>query len=72
MNQYQEMRDRQQQEFNALPLGFAFGQKQFNEMMRGWGLHPKRDVGHEMVNRRIDLLAEELTVVLAEIVAGRR
>ena len=44
MNQYQEMRDRQQQEFNALPLGFAFGQKQFNEMMRGWGLHPERDV----------------------------
>ena len=44
MNQYQEMRDRQQKEFNALPLGFAFARKQFNEMMRGWGLHPERDV----------------------------
>lgn len=43
MNQYQEMRDRQQKEFNALPLGFAFARKQFNEMMRGWGLHPERD-----------------------------
>ena len=44
MNEYQKMRNRQQMEFNALPLGFAFGQKQFNEMMRGWGLHPERDV----------------------------
>lgn len=44
MNLYQEMRDKQQEEFNALPLGFAFGHKQFEEMMRGWGLHPERDV----------------------------
>ena len=44
MSTYQEMRLRQQQEFNALPLGFAFSQEQFDEMMRGWGLHPKRDV----------------------------
>ena len=44
MNEYQEMRGRQQQEFNALPLGFAFSPKQFDQMMRGWGLHPDRDV----------------------------
>lgn len=44
MNKYQELRNRQQQEFNTLPLGFALDQKQFDEMMRGWGLHPKRDV----------------------------
>lgn len=44
MSTYQEMRLRQQQEFNALPLGFAFSQEQFDEMMRGWGLHPKRNV----------------------------
>lgn len=44
MNEYQEMMDRQQQEVNALPLGFAFGQKQFDEMMRSWGLHPERDI----------------------------
>ena len=43
MNEYLELRDRQQQEFNALPLGFAFDQKQFKEMMQGWGLHPERD-----------------------------
>lgn len=35
MSTYQEMRLRQQQEFNALPLGFAFSQEQFDEMMRG-------------------------------------
>ena len=45
MNEYMEMRDRQQKEFNALPLGFAFGQKQFDEMMRGWGLDPEKDTG---------------------------
>lgn len=44
MNRYAELRNRQQEEFNALPLGFAFGQKQFDEMMRGWGLDPQKDV----------------------------
>ena len=27
MNKYKELRDRQQAEVNALPLGFAFGEK---------------------------------------------
>ena len=44
MNTYQEMQLRQQQEFNTLPLGFAFNKDQFDKMMRGWGLHPERDV----------------------------
>ena len=44
MNKYAELRHRQQKEFNALPLGFAFGQKQFDEMMRGWGLDPEKDI----------------------------
>ena len=39
MNKYAKLRQRQQEEFNAL-LGFAFGQKQFDEMMRGWGPRP--------------------------------
>lgn len=43
MNRYIEMRDRQQAEFNALPIGFAFGEKQFAEMMHGWGLDPETD-----------------------------
>ena len=44
MNKYAELRQRQQEEFNELPLGFAFSQKQFDEMMRGWGLDPEKDV----------------------------
>lgn len=44
MNKYAELRNRQQEEVNALPLEFAFGQKQFGEMMRGWGLDPEKDL----------------------------
>lgn len=44
MNEYAELRQRQQAEFDALPLGFAFSQKQFNEMMAGWGLDPEEDL----------------------------
>ena len=42
MNKYKELRDRQQAEVNALPLGFAFGKSQFDEMMSGWGLDPEK------------------------------
>lgn len=45
MNKYSELRKRQQEEFNALPLGFAFSQKQFNEMMQEWHLDPEKDLG---------------------------
>ena len=44
MNRYAEMRQRQQQEVNALPVGFAFSNRQFEEMMRGWGLDPEKDL----------------------------
>lgn len=44
MNAYAELMQRQQNEFNALPLGFAFSQTQFDEMMQSWGLHPERDL----------------------------
>lgn len=44
MNEYQKLRDRQQQEFNALPLGFAFNDRQFAETMQGWGLDPEKDL----------------------------
>ena len=39
-NQYQILKDRQQKEFNAFPMGAAFSQKQFEEMMAKWGLFP--------------------------------
>lgn len=37
-NEYMELQSRQQMEFNELPLGFAFSDEQFKEMMEGWGL----------------------------------
>lgn len=43
-NSYRELRERQQQEMNAMPLGFAFSNKQFEEMMQKWGLDPEKDV----------------------------
>ena len=42
-NSYRELRERQQQEMNAMPLGFAFSNKQFEEMMQKWGLDPEKD-----------------------------
>ena len=44
MNKYAELRSRQQKEVNALPLGFAFNNRQFEEMMKGWGLDPEKDL----------------------------
>ena len=44
MNRYAQLRQRQQEEFNALPPGFAFSRKQFDEMMKGWGLDPEKDL----------------------------
>lgn len=43
MNAYAKLKARQQQEFNALPLGFAFSNQQFKEMMQTWGLDPDKD-----------------------------
>ena len=38
MNTYQEMKDRQQKEFDAFPMRAAFSQQQFQNMMEKWGL----------------------------------
>lgn len=43
-NRYQELKERHQKEFSKLPLGFAFNDKQFNEVMTRWGLDPKKDL----------------------------
>lgn len=42
MMDYKTMREKHQQEVNEFPLGFAFGDKQFEEMMRKWGLDAKK------------------------------
>ena len=38
MNTYEEMKKRQQKEFDTFPMGAAFSNKQFEEMMQKWGL----------------------------------
>ena len=38
MNAYQEMKDRQQKEFDAFPMGASFSDQQFQQMMEKWGL----------------------------------
>jgi len=38
MNAYQEMKDRQQKEFDAFPIAAAFFNQQFESMMEKWGL----------------------------------
>ena len=43
MNRYANMRRRHQEEISRLPLGFAFSDQQFCEVMRGWGLDPEKD-----------------------------
>ncbi len=44
MTTYAELRQRHHDEFNALPLGFAFDDEQFEEMMRKWGLDFNKDL----------------------------
>ena len=38
MNEYKAMKERHQQEVYAFPLGYAFGNQQFKELMEKWGL----------------------------------
>lgn len=42
-NAYTRLQDKHQEEYNALPLGFAFSDKQFEEMMNKWGLTTSGD-----------------------------
>lgn len=41
MNTYQELKDRHQKEMDAFPLGSAFSNSQFEEMMQKWSLTVK-------------------------------
>jgi hypothetical protein len=38
MNIYKELKDKHQKEMDAFPLGAAFSNSQFAEMMQKWGL----------------------------------
>lgn len=41
---YNDFRQKQQDEVNQFPFGFAFSKEQFNEMMANWGLDPEKDI----------------------------
>lgn len=41
---YSAQYKRQQEEYNQLPIKYAFGNKQFDEMMSEWNLDPKHDL----------------------------
>jgi len=38
MNKYDEVKNRHQKRVNDFPLGFAFSNEQFKNMMEKWGL----------------------------------
>lgn len=40
MSKYTDLKAKHQAEVDAFPFGFAFNQKQFDEMMTKWGLTP--------------------------------
>ena len=40
MESYRELRERQQKEFNELPLGFAFSMEQFRGITERWQSAP--------------------------------
>lgn len=44
MSNYTDMINRQQGEVNTLPIRFAFGNQQFEQMMKNWRLDPERDM----------------------------
>lgn len=75
MNRYRELRARQQAEFNALPLDWAFNQKQFDEMMLKWGLDPEKDTdklysigaGGYVQKKDADLLHQTMDRLTAEL-----
>lgn len=78
MNRYRELRSKQQETFNRLPIGWAFGQKQFDEMMQKWGLNPENDTdkiyhigsGGYVMKKDADLLHETVDDLNAELQAA--
>lgn len=41
---YREMRDKKSELINSIPMGCAFSDRQFDEMMKNWGLDPEKDL----------------------------
>lgn len=53
METYREMKARQQKEFSSLPLGFAFSNERFEEMMNGWGLDHNNKEDLKKISRTV-------------------
>lgn len=50
MIRYCQYKKRQQEEFNKLPMKAAFGDKQFREMMKEWGLTTSKEDLNKVVS----------------------
>ena len=51
METYRQMKDRHQDEVNALPLGFAFNDKQYREKLAEWNITPEEAKAGAIVGR---------------------
>lgn len=84
-NRYAELRQKQQEVFSSLPIGYAFGNRQFAEMMSDWGLDPDADVDKiysignggyirkvdaDLMHKTFDRLHEELQAAIAQDTTG--
>ena len=84
-NRYAELRKKQQEVLSALPINYAFGNSQFDEMMQEWGLDPDADVNKiysignggyirktdaDLMHKTFDRLHEELQAAIAEDASG--
>lgn len=63
MESYRELRDRQQKEFNELPLGFVFSDKQFDEMMENGDLTRRKTWIRFIGFRAVDSSRRKITSI---------
>lgn len=82
MNPYLALKTKHQKEVNEFPLGFAFNESQFNEMMEKWNLTPDdtdkiyklgdvvggfvRKCDHDALHEMLDRHAKEREVAIKE------
>ncbi len=84
MNKYSALKNKQQAEINAFPLGAAFSNKQFAEMMNKWGLTENdtdkiyhigtgcyiRKSDHAAFHEMLDRFEQEQKAAIAEDTTG--
>lgn len=86
METYKEMKERHQAEVNALPLAFAFSERQYNEKLAEWNITPEeakagaivgignggfiRSSDRELVKGTFKRIREEKAAAMAEDLTG--